>query len=88
MKEIFVIFKFNLFRKFANLEPDEMAFTDQYIKKLVLNSGFRNCNVKIKDFLLPNIPKTLINPSIYIGEILEKTFFTKIAQSIFIVAEK
>ncbi len=85
---IFLIFKFNLFRKFANLEPDEMAFTDQYIKKLILKSGFSNCNVKIKDFLLPNIPKFLIKPSIYLGEILEKTFFTKIAQSIFIVAEK
>jgi 2-polyprenyl-3-methyl-5-hydroxy-6-metoxy-1,4-benzoquinol methylase len=85
---IYLIFKLNFLRKFANLEPDEMAFTDRFIEKLVLKSGFINCKVEIKDFLLPNIPKLLIKPSIFLGKILEKTIFTKIAQSIFLVAEK
>jgi len=84
---IFLIFKFKRFRKIANLEPDEMAFTENYIKKIALNAGFIRCNTEIKDFLLPNTPKFLVKPVIYIGKFLEKTFITKFAQSIFIIAE-
>jgi hypothetical protein len=75
-------------RKLANLEPEEMAFTEKYIKYVVLKAGFSNCKTEIRDFLLPNTPNLLIRPVIFLGGILEKTFFRKIAQSIFIVAEK
>ena len=75
-------------RRLANLEPDEMAFTDKYIKKLVLKAGFSDCKTEIRDFLLPNTPKWLIMPVIILGSLLEKTFLKNIAQSIFIVAVK
>lgn len=85
---IYFIFKFGRFRRFANLEPDEMAFTDKFIKKIVIKAGFSDCKTEIRDFLLPNTPKLLIKPVIVLGRLLEKTFFRKIAQSIFIVGYK
>jgi 2-polyprenyl-3-methyl-5-hydroxy-6-metoxy-1,4-benzoquinol methylase len=85
---IFLIFKIMKLRRLANLEPDEMAFTDKYIKKLVIKAGFSDCKTEIRDFLLPNTPKWLIKPVIILGSLLEKTFLKNIAQSIFIVAVK
>jgi 2-polyprenyl-3-methyl-5-hydroxy-6-metoxy-1,4-benzoquinol methylase len=85
---VFSIFKIPILRKICNLEPDEMAFTNNYIKNKILKVGFKKCNTEIKDFLLPNTPKPLIRSLIKIGDILEKTPLTVIAQSIFIVAEK
>lgn len=85
---VFLIFKFKILRKFANLEPDEMAFTDKYIRKVILKAGFSSCETEIRDFLLPNTPKFLINLVIFLGKYLERTFIKTIAQSIFIVASK
>jgi 2-polyprenyl-3-methyl-5-hydroxy-6-metoxy-1,4-benzoquinol methylase len=85
---IFLIFKFSNFRKIANLEPDEMAFTDSFITNKLNSLGFKNTKTEIRDFLLPNTPFFLIKPIIYLGNILEKTIFKNIAQSIFIVAER
>jgi|694.fasta_scaffold33687_4 2-polyprenyl-3-methyl-5-hydroxy-6-metoxy-1,4-benzoquinol methylase len=85
---IFLIFKNRYFRKIASLEPTEMAFTDKYIRKKILNAGFSNCETIIKDFLLPNTPKIFINSLIKIGTFLEKTSLTYFAQSIFIEASK
>jgi 2-polyprenyl-3-methyl-5-hydroxy-6-metoxy-1,4-benzoquinol methylase len=85
---VFSIFKIPFLRKIANLEPDEMAFTNQFIKDKILKVGFKNCETEIKDFLLPNTPKPFIKSLIKLGTILEKTPLTIIAQSIFIVAEK
>jgi len=81
-----LIFKIPFLRRKAFLEPDEMAFSAKFIKRKLVHAKFSSCKVKIKDFLLPNIPDKLINPVIKIGNILEKTPFTYIAQSIFITA--
>ena len=70
---IFLIFKIMKLRQLANLEPDEMAFTDKYIKKLVLKAGFSDCKTEIRDFLLPNTLKWLIMPVI----IARKNIFKK-----------
>ena len=78
---------FNYARKWANLEPDEMAFSKGFISKKLRASGYGNIRVDYKDFLLPGIPDALINPSIIIGKFLEKTpVLRSVSQSIFIVA--
>ncbi|HMG84063.1 MAG TPA: class I SAM-dependent methyltransferase [Ferruginibacter sp.] len=82
------IFKNTMLRKWANLEPDEMAFSKTYINKKLEDAGFKNINITYKDFLLPGIPTVFIKPSIVVGNILEKTPLKYISQSILISAEK
>lgn len=81
------IFSIPYLRKKTFLEPDEMAFSRPFIVKKCQAAGFKNIEVEIKDFLLPNTPESLINPLIKIGDILEKTPLSIIAQSLFICAE-
>lgn len=83
-----LIFKIPYLRKNAYLEPDEMAFSSGFIAGKLKTSGFSDWNIEIRDFLLPNIPSSLIKPVIAIGNLLEKTPLTYIAQSVFIVAQK
>ena len=76
-------------RKWAKLEPDEMALRKKRITKQIKNAGFSNVSVEYKDFLLPNIPEWLIKPSIKIGNGLEKIPFLRwLSQSLFIVGSK
>ena len=82
------IFKNDSIRKWANLEPDEMAFSKSFIKEKLQSTGFKNIEITYKDFLLPGIPKFLVEPSIKIGNILEKTPLKFISQSILISAQK
>ena len=83
-----LIFKIPYLRKKTFLEPDEMAFSAGFIKEKLRAAGFSESQTEIKDFLLPNIPESLIKSVIKIGNILEKTPLTCLAQSIFITAEK
>jgi len=86
---VFFIFKIPLLRKFAKLDPDEMAFSKMYISRKLGDSGFEEIRVDCKDFLLPNTPKFLISSLIFIGKILEKYFLTRwLSQSLFISARK
>jgi 2-polyprenyl-3-methyl-5-hydroxy-6-metoxy-1,4-benzoquinol methylase len=85
----YLIFKYPYFRKKANLEPDEMAFTKRFIEKKLDTSGFKNKNVEFKDFLLPITPYFLVDFTIKIGGFLEKNSLAKKwAQSLMITAEK
>ena len=81
------IFSIPYLREKTFLEPDEMAFTRGFIKEKCKSAGFKNIQVEIKDFLLPNTSDRLIKPLIILGDILEKTPLTLIAQSLFITAE-
>lgn len=82
-------FIFNYARKWANLEPDEMAFSKSFIENKLHATGFSQVNVQYKDFLLPGIPDFLIQPSIAAGNVLEKMPLVKmVSQSLFIVATK
>ena len=81
------IFKNSSFRKWANLEPDEMAFSKSFINEKLQATDFKNIQITYKDFLLPGIPKFLVEPSIKIGNILEKTPLKFISQSILICAQ-
>ena len=82
------IFKNRGFRKWARLEPDEMAFSKKFIERKLEEAGFENIRVNYRDFLLPGIPASLIKPSIVLGNFLEKTPLKFISQSIFISAQK
>jgi hypothetical protein len=80
------IFKNRGLRKWAHLEPDEMAFSKAFICRKLRTAGFENIKVKYRDFLLPGTPKWLIGSSVTIGNILEKTPLKAISQSILISA--
>ena len=49
---------------------------------------FENIKIIYKDFLLPRIPKTLVEPSIMARNFLGKTPVKYLSQSIFIPAQK
>ena len=49
---IALIFQIPYLRKKASLEPDEMAFSKSYIKKLLEKTGFSHIQIEYKDFLL------------------------------------
>jgi 2-polyprenyl-3-methyl-5-hydroxy-6-metoxy-1,4-benzoquinol methylase len=85
---IAAIFNNKKLRKWAKLEPDEMAFSKKFIEVKLGKVGFKNINVVYKDFLLPGIPKILVRPSILAGDIIEKTPLKIISQSILISAER
>lgn len=77
------------FRKMANLEPDEMAFSGKFITKLLKKNAYSEIRVDFKDFLLPNIPAFLVNPTIALGSVLERIpIINYLSQSIFITAKK
>lgn len=86
---VYSIFTFPWLRKLAKLEPDEMAFTNGYIRKKLLKNSYVNIQIDYRDFLLPCIPEFLITPSIILGNILENIPFLRgLSQSLFIRAEK
>lgn len=82
------IFKNRTLRKKARLEPDEMAFSKRFMRKKLEKHGYGNIAIQYRDFLLPGIPKIFIKPSIFVGNILEKTPLRMISQSILISATK
>lgn len=82
------IFKNKYLRKKASLEPDEMAFSKQFISGKLEKAMFSSIKVSYKDFLLPGVPGWMIKPSIIIGNVLEKTPLDIISQSILISAVK
>lgn len=85
----YLIFSYPYFRKKANLEPDEMAFTRHFIMKKLKEAGYSSSHVEYKDFLLPVIPDALIKPVIAVGDVIEKIpGLNRMTQSIFIVGEK
>jgi 2-polyprenyl-3-methyl-5-hydroxy-6-metoxy-1,4-benzoquinol methylase len=80
-----VIFRYA--RNWANLEPDEMAFSKKYITRKLKRCNYTNVQVTYRDFLLPGIPDALIKPSVIIGDVMEKVpVLNALSQSIFIVA--
>jgi 2-polyprenyl-3-methyl-5-hydroxy-6-metoxy-1,4-benzoquinol methylase len=86
---VYLIFSYPTLRIKAHLEPDEMAFSKSFVTKKLQKAGYRNIKVEYKDFLLPGIPDFLINPSVIIGDALEKIPLVKnVSQSIFISAQK
>ena len=85
---IFAIFKLPVFRLWAKLAPDEMAFTKTFISTALVRCGFENLAVECRDFLLPNTPAALIGPVSRVGALLEKLpVMSNCAQSLFLSAQ-
>lgn len=86
----FIIFRTTpFFRKMANLEPDEMAFSGKYITRMLKKHAYSEIVVEYKDFLLPNTPEFLINTTISLGAVLERIpIVNYLSQSIFISAKR
>lgn len=77
------------FRRMANLEPDEMAFSGKHITHMLKKNSYSEIRVEYKDFLLPITPEFLINPTIVLGTVLERIpIINHLTQSIFISAKK
>jgi trans-aconitate methyltransferase len=81
------IFGTRVGRRFARLEPDEMAFTQYELQTLLPMAGWRDVAVTTKDFLLPGLPDAVARPILAVEPALEATPLTRwLAQSHFITA--
>ena len=81
------IFGTRVGRRFAKLEPDEMAFTPGQLRRALPLAGWRDVTVTTKDFLLPGLPKAAARPILAIEPALEATAATRwLAQSHFVSA--
>lgn len=86
---VYLIFSYPWLRKVANLEPNEMAFSKKYISDKLWKAGYTDIHIDYKDFLLPGIPDFFIQPSIVVGDVLERTpVLRNMAQSIFLRASR
>ena len=85
---VYFMFGTKLGRKLMRLDPDEMAFTRGWIRERLLRNGYVVHELRCRDFLLPNTPSFLIRPVVWLGELLERTPFSFLAQSLFLVATK
>ena len=84
---VYLIFSYSLLRKVANLEPDEMAFSKNFAIQKLRKANFNDIKVEYRDFLLPGVPDFLIEPSIKLGNILEKSFLNVFSQSLGLIAD-
>lgn len=74
-------------RRFARLEPDEMAFKRSELMSALAGAGWSDIAVASRDFLLPGLPRPFIRPSLAIEPLLEATRLTSwLAQSHFMTA--
>jgi SAM-dependent methyltransferase len=81
------IFGTRVGRRFARLEPDEMAFTPGELRQALARSGWKDVTIATRDFLLPGLPTGLMRPILAIEPALEATPLTRwLAQSHFISA--
>lgn len=83
----FAIFSVGPLRKLARLEPDEMAFTPAWIRERLQRAGFTDISVSFRDFLLPNLPFSLVPLVTRVGAWAEQVpVVDRLAQSLFIEA--
>jgi SAM-dependent methyltransferase len=81
------IFGTRVGRRWARLEPDEMAFTPGELRRAVTSAGWSAVLVETRDFLLPGLPQVLSKPILVVEPALEAFALTRwLAQSHFIVA--
>jgi SAM-dependent methyltransferase len=82
------IFGTDIGRRFAKLEPDEMAFRRDEIAYALNRSGWSEHQINTRDFLIPGLPKWVVRPVLAIEPIFESTTYLNwLAQSHFITAE-
>ena len=84
---IYAIFSFSALRRWARLEPDEMAFSAQFIRRQLTQAGYSNISATPRDYVLPNTPRVLVGAVVLLGSVLEHVPLVRAtAQSLFIVA--
>lgn len=80
---------FNFFRDAVRLDPEEMAFSKNFISEHLNQIEFDNIEVEYRDFLLPNTPDYLIKSLCFFGGIAERIPIIKmLSQSILISATR
>ncbi|MBR0655824.1 class I SAM-dependent methyltransferase [Plastoroseomonas arctica] len=81
------IFGTRVGRRWAHLEPDEMAFTRGELLRVLPQAGWHEVAVQTRDFLLPGLPSALTRPVLAVEPLLQATALTRwLAQSHFITA--
>lgn len=74
-------------RRFARLEPDEMAFKPGHLRQALVDAGWQDVVVKMRDFLVPGLPLPLVRPILAVEPLLEGSAVTSwLAQSHFTTA--
>ncbi|MEW6641283.1 MAG: class I SAM-dependent methyltransferase [Pseudomonadota bacterium] len=82
------IFGTKIGRKWARLEPDEMAFKASALGQAISHAGWQDVSVTTRDFLVPGIPTALIKPILAVEPVLEGLAPTRwLAQSHFVTAQ-
>lgn len=82
------IFGTKVGRRFAKLEPDEMAFTPGELRRALAEAGWKDVDVATRDFLIPGVPEWMATPILAIEPTLEATALTRwLAQSHFMTAK-
>jgi SAM-dependent methyltransferase len=74
-------------RRWARLEPDEMAFTPNQLRCALSDADWQDVSVTTRDFLLPGLPEWSVKPTLAVEPMLEGLALTRwLAQSHFITA--
>jgi len=74
-------------RRMARLEPDEMAFKPEELRRALGQAGWKDASVRMQDFLVPGLPLPLVKPVLAVEPLLEATPITSwLAQSHFMTA--
>lgn len=81
------IFGTRVGRRWARLEPDEMAFKAGALRASIAAAGWADVAVQTRDFLVPGLPKGLVKPILAVEPLVEATPLTRwLAQSHFVTA--
>ncbi len=81
------IFGTKIGRRFARLEPDEMAFTRNELQSVLAETGWGTVTVETRDFLVPGLPECLVKPVVGLEPMMQATRLTRwLAQSHFVTA--
>ncbi len=84
---VYLIFTVPRLRRWARLEPGEMAFTRRGLAATFRAAGFNHVRLSCRDFLVPNTPDILIQPVIALGDLAERMPLVRsLAQSLFVSA--
>ncbi|MFM7677255.1 MAG: class I SAM-dependent methyltransferase [Roseiflexaceae bacterium] len=86
---IAAIFCIPTLRRWARLEPSEMAFRRQVIVDALMRAGFVDITVEYRDFLVPGTPALLVTPVVALGAVCERIpLINMLAQSLLISARR
>lgn len=81
------IFGTKIGRRWAKLEPDEMAFKPGQLGTAFTTADWQDVQVQTRDFLVPGLPSPMIKPILALEPALEATAVTRwLAQSHFVTA--